>query len=359
MAEISLCMIVKDEEETLSRCLESAKDAVDEIIVVDTGSTDATKEIALRYTHFVYDFKWVDDFSAARNFSFSKATRDYLMWLDADDVLSAESRDKLKSLKKNLDKKIVYMPYHIAFDEAGKPTFSYYRERLVARSANPVWIEPIHEVISAQGTSIYTDIAVEHRKIKQNAVGRNLDIFRKHLAKGNVLSARLHFYFARELMYNNLTAEAVREFEDFLDSGEGWSENCLSACRDLSYCYESLHEIPKALDAALKGFRYARPRAELLCRIAELFLLQNRLNEAEYWYLRALECPKPVNTLGFVEDDFYGYIPSVQLCVIYDRLGQRQKAREYNEKAGAFKPFAQAYLYNKKYFECIIRSEKC
>ena len=81
-------MIVKNEEKVLARCLESVKDIVDEIIIVDTGSNDKTKEIAYRYTQNVYDFEWAQDFSAARNYSFSKATKDYQMWLDADDIIT-------------------------------------------------------------------------------------------------------------------------------------------------------------------------------------------------------------------------------------------------------------------------------
>ena len=81
-------MIVRDEHETLARCLDSVREAVDEMIIVDTGSKDATREIALRYTPHVYDFSWRDDFSAARNEAFAHATRDFLMWLDADDVVA-------------------------------------------------------------------------------------------------------------------------------------------------------------------------------------------------------------------------------------------------------------------------------
>ncbi|MDE6896493.1 MAG: glycosyltransferase family 2 protein, partial [Lachnospiraceae bacterium] len=87
MVTISLCMIVKNEEAVLGRCLDSVKDAVDEIIIVDTGSSDRTKEIAAEYTDKIYDFEWVNDFSAARNEAFSKAEMDYCMWLDADDIL--------------------------------------------------------------------------------------------------------------------------------------------------------------------------------------------------------------------------------------------------------------------------------
>ncbi|CEI83373.1 SPBc2 prophage-derived glycosyltransferase SunS [Oceanobacillus oncorhynchi] len=67
MIKVSLCMIVKNEEEVMRQCLDSVKDLCEEIIIVDTGSTDKTKEIAREYTDKVIDFKWIDDFSAARN----------------------------------------------------------------------------------------------------------------------------------------------------------------------------------------------------------------------------------------------------------------------------------------------------
>ena len=76
---VSLCMIVKNEEDVLARCLDSVKDLVDEIIIVDTGSKDRTKEIAHTYTDNVFDFVWIDDFAAARNFAFSKAKCMYCM----------------------------------------------------------------------------------------------------------------------------------------------------------------------------------------------------------------------------------------------------------------------------------------
>ena len=80
MITISLCMIVKNEEKNLPRCLNSIKDLVDEIIIVDTGSTDQTKEVAARYTDQVLDFKWIDDFAAARNFAFDQSQMQYCMW---------------------------------------------------------------------------------------------------------------------------------------------------------------------------------------------------------------------------------------------------------------------------------------
>ena len=83
MVKVSLCMIVRNEEKVLERCLKSVADIVDEIIIVDTGSIDRTKEIAADYTDKIYDFLWCDDFSAARNFAFSKGTGEYFLWMDA------------------------------------------------------------------------------------------------------------------------------------------------------------------------------------------------------------------------------------------------------------------------------------
>ncbi|MBP5242625.1 MAG: glycosyltransferase family 2 protein [Clostridia bacterium] len=91
-------MIVKNEEEVLARCLTCVKGFADQIVVVDTGSTDGTVAIAETFTDEVYHFTWVDNFSAARNYAFSLATCPYVMWLDADDVIEDEEIKKLNQL---------------------------------------------------------------------------------------------------------------------------------------------------------------------------------------------------------------------------------------------------------------------
>ena len=136
MKTISLCMIVKNEEAILDRCLSSIKGIVDEIIIVDTGSNDNTKKIAYKYTDKVFDFEWVQDFSKARNFSFSKATKDYIMWLDADDVILKEDYIKLEQLKKDMDGTVdIYMlNYNYSQDELGNCTIMQKRERILRNS---------------------------------------------------------------------------------------------------------------------------------------------------------------------------------------------------------------------------------
>src|SRR3989338_2192906 len=87
---LSLCMIVRDEEQFLEDCLRSVQGLADEIIIVDTGSKDKTKEIAARYTPAIFDLPWQDDFALARNESLKRATGDWILVLDADEVLSPE-----------------------------------------------------------------------------------------------------------------------------------------------------------------------------------------------------------------------------------------------------------------------------
>jgi glycosyltransferase involved in cell wall biosynthesis len=119
-------MIVKNEENTLPRCLNSIKDLVDEINIVDTGSTDKTIEIAKQFTERVFHFSWVNSFAKARNYSFSLATKDYILFLDADDVLLEEDREKFRKLKETLDLSVdgVSMIYQTGFDQYGNVTLS-------------------------------------------------------------------------------------------------------------------------------------------------------------------------------------------------------------------------------------------
>ena len=100
---LSVCLIIKNEAEVLERCLTCVKKFADEIVVVDTGSDDNSVEIAKKFTDKVHFFKWCDDFSAARNFAFDKASSDLLMWLDADDVIDDDNCHKIEKLKNNFD----------------------------------------------------------------------------------------------------------------------------------------------------------------------------------------------------------------------------------------------------------------
>ena len=232
MPTISLCMIVKNEEIHIARCLESIAELVEEIIVIDTGSTDRTAEIASTYTSNVYSYPWKDDFSDARNYSFSKASMDYCMWMDADDILEETEKEKFLQLKQTLtpDTDIVMMKYNTSFDEAGRPSFSYFRERWIKNSSRYRWIGAIHEVIPPSGRVVYSDIAISHKKMNAKDPDRNLNIYRKMLAEGKLLEPRQQYYFGRELYYHKQYQEAVSILEQFLLSEQGWVENKIEAC---------------------------------------------------------------------------------------------------------------------------------
>src|SRR3989344_1140212 len=100
---ISLCMIAKNEEKNIAECLNSVKDVADEIIIVDTGSTDKTKKIAEKFNANIVGFKWADDFSAARNESLKHATKDWILVLDCDEVIAREDLPKIRELAKRED----------------------------------------------------------------------------------------------------------------------------------------------------------------------------------------------------------------------------------------------------------------
>lgn len=352
MFSLSLCMIVKNEEDVLGRCLDCVKNIADEIIIVDTGSTDHTKEIAKQYTQHVYDFPWINDFSAARNFSFSKAAKDYIMWLDADDILTDENQQAFVELKSSMHTSVdmVMMKYDIAFDADGNSTFSYYRERIVKRSLNCKWISEIHEVIPKQGQIIYSPVSIHHKKTHPNEPGRNLKIFLHMLSQGKKLDPRQKYYYSRELYYNGHYEEAVDQFYEFLDEGKGWLENNISACRDLALCYYKMGKDSEAIEALFKSFLYDTPRAEICCEIGKHFLEKESYHNAIYWYQVASQTNINEENDAFVQKDCYGFTPYLQLCVCYDKLGDYEKAKKYNEKAGKLKPDNLSYLYNKQYF---------
>lgn len=176
---ISLCLIVKNEENVLARCLSCVKDIVDEIIVLDTGSSDNTKNIATQNGAKVYDFVWCDNFAAARNKAFSYATSDYILWLDADDIITTENIIKLKQLKQNLNKNIdaVSMVYGLVYDKYGNTSISLKRNRLVKANKNFKWIGHIHEYLEVFGNIMQSDIEISHKKMDFTHSDRNLKIF--------------------------------------------------------------------------------------------------------------------------------------------------------------------------------------
>ena len=355
MATISLCMIVKNEEKVLGRCLESAAGLVDEMVIVDTGSTDATKAVALSYTDRVYDFPWRDDFAAARNFAFSKGRMEYLMWLDADDVLLPADREAFLYLKRTLSPEVdvVMLPYHSGLDAMGRPVFTCYRERVVRNLGRDLWEGAVHEAIAPFGKVLWAKAAVTHRKEGPGDPDRNLRIYEGKLAHGEAFSPRERFYYARELWYHSRFEEAARVLTAFLDSGKGWLENQIEACRLLSQCMTALGRDGDALSALLRSLALDTPRAEVCCDMGGWFLAREQWRQAAFWYELALTRKRDDTSGAFVSPDCYGYLPAIQLCVCWYRLGDVEKAKSFNELAASFRPEDPFVLQNRTFFSSL------
>ena len=353
---ISVCLIVRDEEEVLGRCLKSVKTFADEIIVVDTGSTDRTKEIAKEFTDEVFDFEWVNDFSAARNYSFSKASMEYVMWLDADDVVPEMSSQKINQLKLTLSGNvdIVTMKYVLSFDKDGHPSYYSTRERIFKRSKNYLWIEPVHECIPLVGELLYTDIEIWHKKEKNDILSeRNINIYKGLESSGKVFSPRQLYYYARELRDHGLSERAIHYYERFMDSGAGWIEDVISCCHQLAIEYKKTGNMEMVLPTLLKSLEYDIPRPEICCEIGYFYKEKENYISAFKWFDLATRLPEN-RSIGFVFSDHSGYIPNIEACVCLCFLNDHHQAYQYNERAATFRPNCSSVIQNRDYLKKIL-----
>ena len=336
--EISLCMIVKNEVENLRGCLDSVEGLFDEIIVVDTGSDDKTKEVALRYTDKVYDFKWVDDFSMARNYSFSMATRDYIIWLDADDIITGENKKKLLDLKKTLSSGIdvVFMPYDYIVDK-GKTLQTCIRERIVKKSAGLKWTGEIHENIDCQRTNkLYnSDVTITHTKRADGTdkSTRNLSILENIIKKGSA-SLKMVFYYACELDNHNRQNEAIRMFEIMFANGGYTSEYCLDAFMTLYDLYIKKSDYRNARQLCVDCAPYCKDRSEFCCTFGDFYHEYTKdIDCALSWYSAALGCRVESDKFTSTRTLYYYCIPYLRLGRMYELKNDEKRSFVYIKKA--------------------------
>lgn len=292
MVSFSLCMIVKNEEKVLSRCLDSLCDVMDEIIIVDTGSTDRTKEIAGKYTDKVYDYKWCDDFADARNFAASKAVGDYIYTADADEYLDEENKVKLSQLKRIMlpEIEIVQMLYHTPVELSTVYNFEEeYRPKLYKRIRTFTWIDQIHETLRIEPVVYDSDIVVEHRPLTNHA-SRDFSAFERIAAKGKRISKKLHHMYAMELFRSGndddfLKAETL--FKRTLDEDGRSIDEVKEAFCVLARCYRLKGDIVSFMECALKDAATASC-AELCCELGIYYESTGKIPEAVMWYQNAL-----------------------------------------------------------------------
>lgn len=189
MNTLSLCMIVKDEENEIRKCLESVVNIVDEIIIVDTGSTDNTKEICKEFTSKIYDYQWNDDFSGARNFSISKAASNWILWMDADEELVVHSK---KALNKSLNSKnssiytIKMLHYNDTEQNDFKEHYISYHHRLFRNHTGVTFEGKIHEHLNTENGSI-----LDRLEVCSNIEIHHTGYLKKHVVKKSLRNLNL------------------------------------------------------------------------------------------------------------------------------------------------------------------------
>ena len=346
--EISLCMIVKNEEHNLGNCLDSIHDLMDEIIIVDTGSTDKTIEVASKYTDKIYHFDWINDFSAARNYSFSKATKEYVMWLDADDIIEEESRTGLKNLKKNLDKKvdIVLMDYRHGYDDDGHFSMVMLRERLFKRSKGFKWKNKVHEVIDFDQNKVnllICDIYVTHTQSidSKKSFQRNLQIIEKAI-KNNTYGLQEAVYHGTTLFGLGRYDEALEALNNYFDMiGNSNASPNIEAYMLASKIYLKKDDFENAFQVLEENENYFKDKSEYYTSLGNFAKdVLTDYESASFYYEKALKC-KGTNFKGGIATlklhDYYYFKPYYGLGMCHNMLGNYKKAQEAFEAAAKYK----------------------
>ena len=335
MSTLSVCLIAKNESEVIGRCLICATSFADEIIVVDTGSTDNTKEIAAKYTDKIFDFPWIDDFSAARNFSFSKATKDYVMWLDCDDIIDHEQQQRIVNYKKKLPEygcDTFMANYKVGAGQSNAVT-------RIVRNGTAKWEGFVHEYLATSGNRIPLDFTITHGKTQNSIVrdtGRNLRIFEGKLDEGVKFNTRDTLYYAKELY-------------KFFERPDKWIEDSIEATRIKADILGKLgrhEEMVEWLASAIVKYGMNN-RLMYMCGLG---LYNQKKYEAATMYFLSV-----VNGTGFDSEFFkdgndYKFHSLVWLSCCFWYRGKKDVAKQFHEQAKSMKPNSPVVLNNDKFF---------
>jgi glycosyltransferase involved in cell wall biosynthesis len=343
---VSLACIAKNESNNVKRFLESFGPVVDEVIFVDTGSNDGTQEIAKSMGAKMFHFDWINDFSAARNFSFDQVKTDYVLWADLDDAM--HNPEAFKSYRDHAMQFYDYVlaKYNYALDKDGKPLVTFARERLLKMSWRPRWNYFVHEgVPPPPNASVHyaTTWAIDHLRTEEDLNkdrSRNLKIFEKHMESGG-LDGRMTFYYGKELFENQQPEEAEKQItksigmdlqpHDRINAIQYSALSCLSMIEKLKPEHHS-PLVARIRDYSHRGLMLDPNRAEFWTFLGDSYLRTGQLNEAMPFYQAAISCPTTGNPgevyAGPIHQTAaaYTHYPRMQIAKIYANRGQIDQA---------------------------------
>ncbi len=340
--ELSVCMIVRDESRDVGDCLESIKGIADEIIVVDTGSIDNTKEVVSAYTDLIYDFKWVDDFSAARNYSLSKATGKWVMWMDADDVLQNP-----EAVKKVLVDKFDVYNFNIIY---GGDIFCH--ARLFRNNFNVKFAGRVHEYPIIDGLPFLekTDINVIHKTEKMmdrpiNRSERNLSLLKQELAADSN-NTRALFYMGNTLRELGQYEEAKKVYERYL-TFDTWCDEKWMARKNIGFINLIQGHYRTAMLEFEKAIEIDDRWAESYYYIGESYFHRGMWEKCIQWMLKALDKDMPDSPL-WKETLVYGDGPHRYISACYTEMGEFKRALDELEKVEPTTDNDREWLKNRK-----------
>lgn len=341
MIDISLVMIVKDEAKVLRRCLDSYRPIADEIVIIDTGSKDDTKAIAREYTSKVYDYKWDDDFSNARNFAFSKASCDYIFSADADEVLDAANLALFKQLKSVLVPEIDIVQMKYVNSDDGHSVYNSKKElrpKLFKRLRTFRWISPIHETVRLRPVVFDSDIEILHMPERSHSK-RDFNTFVKALEKGTVLENYVVTMFCKELWstgdtddYRNLLPVYEKYMTSYTDESCFKEVNCV-----LAKMYRLAGKKDEFFKTVLKQVA-DNPPSEICLEIGNYYYELGDYEEAAIWYINAASETAPI-----LDIHSGGDTPRSMLSLCYEKMSQSCRRSGNDELADRYDELMREY----------------
>lgn len=362
--KLSLCMIVKNEEEFLAQCLDSVKDLVDEMIIVDTGSTDATVQIAESYHAQVYHHAWQGSFSEARNYGLQFATGDWILQLDADEALEREDIPVLKEIIKS-DK---YNAVNVALLSDTENGWAKHYFQRIFRRGKAHFEGIVHNQLKFEGNCLNSEIRVYHwgYNLSDDKMDAKYDRTEKLLLKQievDPTNAFAHHNYLRVLRVRKRWEDAVQEGKKALHVCEGYmgEHHRQMITYDTAHCLLVVGRVEEAEKLCRDILEKYPKNLDLLYTMASIYACQKQYDKAvselhRFIEVKAEESAKPQNKGLIVDTYSFAHKVWEDISTCYFELGDIQKAEEAARQAVSIRP--QNLVYRVTLAQALIQLGK-